>query len=250
VAGQGDPMATQLSIVVPLRNEERNVEPLWSEIRSAVVRIPGNAEILLVDDHSSDQTGAICARLAGFAQGDPLIVRALRNTCQPGKDGALRTGLGACAGEVIVTLDGDLQNDPADIPLLLDSLDSCDIVCGIRKLRRDCMARRVVSRIANVVRNFVTGDNIRDAGCALRAMKHWCTGPILKYDLRLCGCAHCFYPSLVRMHGGRVSQVEVGHRPRPTGGSKFALVRGRLGPGIRACIEVRRLKKLLDCRVA
>ena len=158
-----------VSIVIPFYNEEDNVEQLVSEV-VAVPLEDHELEVILVDDGSSDSTWQKIQSCA--AQHD--AVRGARCPVNQGQSSALYHGLHAATGAVLVTLDGDLQNDPADIPALLKALDQHDVACGYRANRRDSWSRRVGSRLANRVRNWVTHDGIRDTGCGLKAFRKAC----------------------------------------------------------------------------
>ena len=223
------------SIVVPLRNEAENVEPLVREVQGVLSSFAAGVQIVLVDDHSSDGTAVELRRVA--AMHPEVRVVTLRDGS--GKDCALVTGLRRASGDWVVTMDGDLQNDPGDIPRLLAGLQSCDMVCGVRTRRKQGLLRRSASWIANTFRNAVTGDSIEDAGCALRAMCVGAAQYIVTLNPQLFGTAHCFYPTILRRRGFRIGQLSVRDRPRSHGSSKFGIVRGRLVTGLRACLKVR-----------
>jgi dolichol-phosphate mannosyltransferase len=199
-------------------------------------------EVLFVDDGSTDGSLAALIRLA---QEDPAVrvVRLARNS---GQSAALDAGFRHARGEIIVTLDSDLQNDPADIPLLLARLDgSCDVVCGVRARRRDSWVRRLSSGIANAVRNRLTHESVRDVGCTLRA----CRSEVLRRVAPWNGM-HRFLPTLLRMEGARVVEIDVGHRPRRFGQPKYN-IRNRIWRASTDLLGVRWLqRRWIDRRLA
>jgi dolichol-phosphate mannosyltransferase len=158
-------------------------------------------------------------------------------------DEAKRRGFHEASGDIIITMDGDLQNDPADIPSMISLLDNSDIVCGYRKYRKDALGKIFVSRMANAIRNFLTNDSLRDAGCCLRVMRSSCVHVLEQEKYRLFDQGYFFHPTILKMHGFRVVQMPVSHNPRNLGKSKFKLIRGRLVCGIRACIQMRNMIK-------
>ena len=217
-----------LSVVIPIKDECANLRPLHERLRSALdplcaVRDGRPArlstyEMLFVDDGSEDGSFAILKELASA---DPRVkvVRLRRNF---GQTPALRAGIDCASGEVLVTLDGDLQNDPADIPLLLEKLDEGhDAVFGLRANRQDhFLIRKLPSFIANWLIRRVTGVPIRDMGCTLRALRRE-----VAEALPLYGELHRFVPVLAQMHGASVVQVPVRHHPRVAGKTKYGLTR-------------------------
>jgi dolichol-phosphate mannosyltransferase len=198
----------RVSVVIPLYNEEDNVEPLVRELAAIQPRL-GEAEVLLVDDGSRDGTWA---RIEAAARQHPFVrgIRCLKNG---GQTSAMLAGLRRARGEILVTLDGDLQNNPADIPALVDRVD---VVCGYRAKRRDSWSRRVASRIGNGVRNWVTADGLRDTGCSLKAFHRRCVN-----DLPPVNGAHRFMGAYFRINGRSMDQVPVDHRHRQHGVSKY-----------------------------
>ena len=159
--------ALGLSVVIPVHDEQESLEALHRELDAAVGRVAGGLEILFVDDGSRD---ASLARMQAIAEKDARV-RVLALDARHGQSAALDAGFRAARGELIATLDADLQNDPADLPRLLAALERADVVCGVRVERRDAWLRRASSRIANAFRNRVTGENVRDVGCSLRVMR-------------------------------------------------------------------------------
>src|SRR3984893_2769762 len=207
-----------LSIVIPVRNEADNVASLVGEIRAALGGLIAY-EILYVDDGSDDATAAEISRLAGTAP----QVRLLRHTRNYGQSAAISTGVHAARGAWIATLDGDGQNDPADLPamwhLARQALPSSPLlIAGYREKRRDSWSKRVASRIANVIRARLLGDRTPDTGCGLKLFPR-----SLFLDLPYFDHMHRFLPALVLREGGTVVSVAVNHRPRHTGMSKYGV---------------------------
>lgn len=200
----------ELSIVVPLYNEEGNVELLHQKIVEACEKMKKTYEIIFVDDGSKDKTREKCLPLS------PLTYIRFRKNY--GQTAAFDAGFKAARGGVIITLDGDLQNDPADIPLLLDKMkeDDLDIVSGWRHKRKDSLEKRIFSRTANLLRKVFVKDNIRDSGCSLKAYKKECFE-----DLDLFGEMHRFIPALLQLQGFSVGEVKVSHHPRVHGVTKY-----------------------------
>lgn len=227
-----------ISIVIPIRDEECNIPIIYEEILKAMENICSPFEVVYVNDHSHDNSVNVINELV---KKDKRVK--VYSIHENGKDLALMKGMENAIGEIIITIDGDLQNAPEDIPEMLKVLEGCDIVCGIRKVRNDRFIIIIASRIANFVRNILTFDSIKDAGCGIRIMKRSCIIHILECNRILFGCAHLFYPTILRKKGFKVVEVHVKHRKRIYGKSKFRLIRGRLLAGIRACFAVHCLFK-------
>ena len=208
----------RLSIVVPLYNEEENVARLHEKIHASLAPLAMSYEIILVDDGSSDRTFEI---LEGIKKNDPLL-RVIKFRGNFGQSAATAAGFDLARGEVIITMDGDLQNDPADIPRILQKLDEgYDVVSGWRKSRKDkLLLRKVPSTIANRLICKVTDVQLHDTGCALKAYR----SEIVK-RLNLYGELHRFLPALARIEGARIAELEVNHHPRLYGKSKYNLTR-------------------------
>ena len=215
-------MVPKTSIVVPLLNEGPNVAPLARQIVAAVESEQREFEVVFVDDASTDDTWD---RILEAQRGD-LRIRAIRHARRGGQSAALWTGFRASRGEVIATLDGDLQNDPADLPRLLAELASCDLACGIRTQRMDSAVRRFSSKVARVARRVVFGVDFRDSACNLRAFKRGVLELLPAFD-----GIHRFMPILAQSGGAIVKEVTVSHRPRTAGQSKYG-VWNRLGRGV------------------
>ena len=208
----------ELSIVIPVYNEEENVEPLIQEINAAVRPLGKPYEIVVVDDGSRDATFSMLARLH---LRDPClrVVRLKRNF---GQTAAIAAGLAYADGEVVVLMDGDAQNDPKDIPALLAELKKGnDLVCGWRSNRRDpFLNRRLPSMIANHLVSLTTQVKLHDYGCTLKAMRR----DVAK-NLKLYGEMHRFIPAIAYERGARVAELKVNHRPRMRGDSKYGIAR-------------------------
>ena len=197
----------KLSVVIPLYNEEDNIGQLQEELSRALADIPH--ELLLVDDGSTDATVARIQRAPH--------VRVLEFEKNAGQSAAMHAGIHAARAPVIATLDGDLQNDPADIPAMIQRLDEgWDIVCGYRAQRKDTWFKRLQSRIANAVRSRFVGDGVRDTSCTLKVMRQECREALLPFN-----GMHRFIPALIRSLGFRVTEMPVNHRPRVHGVSKY-----------------------------
>lgn len=218
-----------LSVIVPVHDEAASLAQLYEELRQVLDGLGRAAEIIVVDDGSADGSAEVVRRLAGH---DPRV-RLVRLRRQAGLTAALAAGFDAARGAIVVTLDGDLQNDPHDIPRLLAALGDADAVTGWRQARRDPWMRRVSSRIANGVRNLVIGERVRDSGCGLRAIRRACLPDLPRFH-----GAHRFIPTLLRAAGHRVAEVEVHHRPRRFGRSHFG-VRNRALAAFQDLLAVR-----------
>jgi dolichol-phosphate mannosyltransferase len=221
--------APRLSVIVPLCNESANVAPLAQKICAAVENQPGGFELLLVDDASTDDTWQ---QILTLWRSDSRI-RALRHSRNAGQSAALFTGFRACRGQILATLDGDLQNDPADLPRLLSELEGCDAVCGVRTKRADNLVRKISSRLARMARKLVLRVDFVDSGCNLRVFKRSVLDSIPAFD-----GIHRFLPILANNTGARVKQVPVTHHPRIAGRTKYG-VWNRLGRGVRDLFMVR-----------
>jgi len=208
----------QVSVVIPVYNEEESAELLCRRLHESLSKINRTYEIILVDDGSSDRTWEILSRMTKEIPG-LVIIRFRRNY---GQTAAMSAGFHAARGEVVVTLDADLQNDPADIPLLLDRIDQgFDVVSGWRKDRKDTFInRRLPSIIANGLISRITGVYLHDYGCTLKAYRH----DIIK-NVNLYGEMHRFIPALASWVGGSIDEVVVRHHARQFGKSKYGISR-------------------------
>lgn len=198
-----------LSIVAPLFNEEGNVGELHRQITKALADNNLKGEIIFIDDSSNDRTMEIAQTLK------PLTLIAFRKNF--GQTAAMDAGIKQAKGEIIVTLDGDLQNDPADIPRLLDKLDEgYDVVSGWRKNRQDSFEKKFLSRGADWLRKFLINDRIHDSGCSLKVYKKECFNNVDLY-----GEMHRFIPAVLMLKGYKIGEIEVNHRPRRSGKTKY-----------------------------
>jgi dolichol-phosphate mannosyltransferase len=252
--GPGPSSLPEISLVIPVYNEEPNLPPLAGEIRQTMDALGRPYEVLLVDDGSTDGSLAAMIRLASQ---DPAV-RVIRQSRNAGQSAALEAGFRHARGAIVVTLDADLQNDPADIPLLLARLEGsagsagnrvsagpCDVVCGVRVGRQDSWVRRLSSGIANAVRNRLTHESVADVGCTLRA----CRAEYLR-RIPVWKGMHRFLPTLLRMEGARIAEVDVRHRPRRFGKPKYN-IRNRIWRASTDLFGVRWLQaRWIDRRLA
>ena len=210
-------MSPELSVLVPLRDEETNVIALHHELSDVLRTLDLSYEIILVDDGSEDAT---FEKLLDVHGRDPMV-RVIRFTRNFGQSAAFAAGFAHARGRFIVTLDGDLQNDPADIPRMLQLARDHDIVCGWRKARKDAFfTRHVPSVAANWLIARVTGIRLHDQGCSLKVFRAEVVKP-----LRLSSGMHRYLPAIASQLGGRVAEIVVNHRPRRFGRSKYGLSR-------------------------
>ncbi|CCB85357.1 MULTISPECIES: glycosyltransferase family 2 protein [Parachlamydia] len=200
------------SIVIPLKDEEDNIIPLIAEVESVMEKLEQPWELICVEDGSQDKTPDI---LKALAQEKPYL-RALIFTQNFGQSSAFDAGFKAARGEFVITLDGDRQNDPSDIPRLLEAAKEYDLVCGIRTKRKDNWVKRITSRIANFVRSRLCQDGVQDTGCSLKVYRTTCLKQIKMFH-----GMHRFLPALFRMEGFRITQVPVNHRERTQGTTKY-----------------------------
>ncbi len=228
-----DGTGPDLTVVVPVFEERENLEPLVDEIGEVLGPLGLDCEIVLVDDGSRDGSGETISALARSRPG----VRGLHFRENRGQSAAFDAGFKAARGRIVVTMDADLQNDPRDVPLLLEALRDADAAVGYRKERHDTWIRRVSSVIANTVRNRLSGDDIIDTGCSLKAFRLECL-----QGLKLYTGMHRFLPTLLRIDGYRVVQVPVSHRRRRAGRSKYG-VWNRVFRSFADLLAVRWMKK-------
>ncbi|MBI4587897.1 MAG: glycosyltransferase family 2 protein [Candidatus Rokubacteria bacterium] len=209
-----------LSLIIPVYNEEANLSLLWPEIREVLDPTGLRYEIVFVDDGSRDRSAEV---IRAFREQDARV-RLLRFKTNAGETAATDAGFKAARGRWVVTMDADLQNDPHDIPMLLAQLERWDAVTGWRTRREDAWVRRVSSWVANAVRNVISRDSIRDSGCTFRAFRRECLRGLALYR-----GLHRFIPTLLRMQGFRVLEVPVNHRPRRFGESKYGIANRAFG---------------------
>jgi len=212
----------ELSVVAPLWNEELNVGPLLERVVQALRSEPRPFEVIFVDDASTDATWS---RILEAQKVEPRL-RAIRLLHHSGQSAALWTGFSASRGRIIATLDGDLQNDPTDLPRMLKELQNYDLVCGLRARRKDNTVRRLSSAVARWARKTALGVDFRDTGCNLRVFDRVVLSKLFPFD-----GLHRFMPVLAHAAGFRVIELPVAHHPRMAGKSKYG-VWNRLGRGI------------------
>jgi dolichol-phosphate mannosyltransferase len=227
------PLVPKLSVVVPIHNEAESLPVLHEELTAALKDFAGGVELVLVDDGSTDGSLEILRAL----ERDDSRVRLVALDGNHGQSAALAAGFEAARGEFTVTMDADLQNDPADIPHMLALLNEADVVNGVRVRRSDGFTRRISSRIANGFRNWMTQESVTDVGCSLRVMRT----SYLKRVRPFQGM-HRFLPTLLRLEGARVIEVPVTHRPRRFGQSKYG-IGNRLFVGLVDVFGVRWLQR-------
>jgi glycosyltransferase involved in cell wall biosynthesis len=222
-----------LSVVMPIFNEEENLPLVVPAVAEVLDSTGEGYEVLLVDDGSTDGSYGTMLEL----QQQFPAVRCLRLKSNAGQTAAMTAGFRSARGEVVITLDADLQNDPADIPLLLEKLDEYDAAVGWRHKRQDSTWKLIQSRIANWIRNKLSGENITDTGCSLKAYRRACLENLKMYD-----GLHRFLPTLIKMEGYSVAEVKVSHHPRKHGNSKYGMM-NRAIPAFFDLLAVRWMKK-------
>jgi glycosyltransferase involved in cell wall biosynthesis len=208
-----------ISVVIPLYNEADNLDDLHAQLTASLRAIGRSYEIILIDDGSRDATPA---KLKALAAADPLV-RVLRLRRNFGQTAAFSAGFDAARGDIVITSDGDLQNDPADIPRLVARLEEgegVDMVCGWRRKRQDPPLRRIPSRIANGLISWATGLHLHDYGCSLKAMR----SEVVR-GVKLYGEMHRFIPAVASWMGVSIAEMQVNHRPRTRGVSNYGLGR-------------------------
>ena len=225
-------MPPRVSVVIPVFNEAENLADLHRELTASLASLGQPYEILLVDDGSTDSS---LERLLAIEAGDPRV-RVLRLRRNFGQTAAFSAGFDHARGEIVVTSDGDLQNDPADIPRLVAKLDEgYDMVCGWRRERHDPVSKKLPSWFANRIISAATGVRLHDYGCSLKAMR----SEVVK-GLRLYGEMHRFIPAVASWMGVTLAELPVGHRPRTRGRSKYGL-----GRTLRVLLDLFTVKFLL-----
>ena len=220
-----------VSVVVPVFNEEESMSILQTELQDALAGL--DYEIVFVDDGSTDRSAQRIETAPNV-----LILQFENNT---GQSAALYAGIRAARGQMIVMIDSDLQNDPADIPRLLEEISrGADLVCGYRAKRKDTITKRLTSRIANFVRSRFTKDHVRDTGCTLKAMRRECVSALVPFK-----GMHRFIPALIKGAGYRLVEIPVNHRPRRFGQTKY----GFGSRALRATIDMFGVRWLLSRRL-
>lgn len=225
----------RFSLVVPIYNEEENVQNLLAEVEQ-VLTPHGPFEAVMVDDGSSDRSLARMREWKQLRQATWLRIVALERNC--GQSAAVMAGVEQARASIVTTMDGDMQNDPRDLPAMVARVlaGECDAVVGVRRQRQDSWTRRMSSRIGNGARNWLTGDRVTDAACGIKAIRRefWLRAP------KFAGM-HRFMASLVKYLGGTVVEVDVNHRPRAAGTAKYG-IGNRIWKGLRDCFAMRWLR--------
>lgn len=201
-----------ISVVVPVYNEEENLPVLIPQIAEVLGPLGRTYEMIFVDDGSQDHSRRLLKEMA--LQYPQIRILGFKKNC--GETAAGAAGIKEARGGIVVTIDADLQNDPRDIPRMLDYLKEYDMVTGWRQKREDSWVKRITSRIANRIRNSLSGEEIQDSGCTFRAYKRECL-----QDIKLYKGMHRFIPTLVKMEGYRVIEIPIAHHPRKFGVSKY-----------------------------
>lgn len=201
-----------ISVVVPVYNEEKNLSILIPQLVEVLKPLGKSYEMIFIDDGSTDQSRNILKRMAVQYPGIRMI--GFKKNC--GETAAGAAGLKEARGEIVITIDADLQNDPKDIPTMLEYLKEYDMVTGWRQKRNDPWIKRITSKIANKIRNRLSGEMIQDSGCTFRAYRRQCL-----QNIKLYKGMHRFMPTLVRMEGFRVIEIPIAHHPRRFGTSKY-----------------------------
>lgn len=219
----------EISVVIPCFNECGNFDPLLQELETALQPLGRSYEILYIDDASTDNSQSELLSLRAKYPG----LRVIAHRKNAGESAAFLTGVKHSYGDVLITMDADLQNDPADIPEMLKLLESHDCVAGVRRKRDDSFSKRISSRIANRVRGAILNDGIHDAGCTFRAIRREALEELPAFK-----AIHRFAPTIMKGRGFRVVEMLVNHRPRTRGVSKYG-IGNRLWVGIRDMFGVR-----------
>jgi dolichol-phosphate mannosyltransferase len=207
----------EISVVVPCHNERDNLRPLADAIRAALEPLKRGYEVVLVDDGSNDGSWELLQKMCA----EDRRVCGLRLGFQSGQSAAMWAGMRSARGSIIITLDADLQNPPNEIPRFLDALKGADCVCGSRVAARaegDSWVRIASSRIANWVRNRLSGETISDAGCCFRAFRKECIA-----EVKFFKGGHRFLPTLIKMEGFSVVEIPIGHNPRHAGSAHYGV---------------------------
>lgn len=205
-------LSMKYSVIIPLKDEADNIADLIEEVEPVMNKLNAPWELLCIDDGSSDATFAVLRQLAA----QKPFLKIIAFDANYGQSAAFEAGFKKAKGEWLITLDGDGQNDPADIPSLLALTSQADLVCGFRKKRHDPWQKRIVSRFANFIRSRLCGDHVQDTGCSLKIYRRSCLSNIKMYK-----GMHRFLPALFIIEGYKVREAAVNHRPRLKGKTKY-----------------------------
>lgn len=207
----------EVSVVIPVFNEEENALELHKQLQESLRLIAKNYEIIFIDDGSTDNSFKILSKIRE-KDGHLKVIKLRKNF---GQTAAIDAGIKTASGKIIITMDGDLQNNPKDIPLLIEEMKKgYDVVSGWRHKRNDSFVRKILSKCANTMRRFLLGDMVHDSGCTLKAYKKECFD-----NLNLYGEMHRFIPAILGWKGFKIGEVKVTHNPRKKGKSKYNLAR-------------------------
>jgi glycosyltransferase involved in cell wall biosynthesis len=221
---------------VPVFDEVQSLPILWQELETTLAAIGRSAEVIFVDDGSTDGSAEV---LRGLARHDARV-RVIRFEGNAGLSAAFHAGYHAARGRIIASMDSDLQSDAHDLIAMLAALDGVDAVVGWRQVRHDSWVKRVSSRVANVIRDRVTGDRVRDSACSLRVLRRECVAALLPFN-----GMHRFVPTLLRMAGHAVRELPVHHRARRFGRSKF----GVSNRAVRASLDLMAVRWMMARRL-
>ncbi|MDY6821682.1 MAG: glycosyltransferase family 2 protein [Deferribacterota bacterium] len=205
-------MMKKISIVIPAYNEEKNISPLIEELEKVLKNIGDNYEVIFVDDGSTDNTLKVIKEVSQRNN----KIKYISFSSNKGQSAALAAGFIYAQGEIIVTMDSDLQNNPWDMIKMLEYYGEYDMVIGWRHKRADDLWKRFGSKVGNITRNLLLGENINDTGCSLKIMK----AEIIK-RIKMFNGLHRFLPTLMRLEGAKIKEIKVDHRPRRSGKSKY-----------------------------
>ncbi|MCH9632833.1 MAG: Dodecaprenyl-phosphate galacturonate synthase [Chlamydiae bacterium] len=214
-------MLIKHSVIIPIKDEEHNIPILAAEVEEVMNKLNEPWELIYIDDGSKDNSLSILKKL----QEQMPTLRVLSFKKNYGQSSAFDAGFKLASGELIITLDGDLQNDPKDIPKLLDALEKNDMVCGWRQKRKDTIFKRIISKPSNIVRSRLCKDQIHDTGCSLKVFRKSSLSKIRGFH-----GMHRFFPALFKVEGMSVGEVKVSHRARTQGKSKYHLFNRSIGP--------------------
>lgn len=230
-----------ISIVIPLKDEAQNLPSLFAELEPVMDHLKKNWELICIDDGSKDNTLSLLKHF----QKEKEYLRVLSFSKNFGQSSAFSAGFQAARGEITVTLDGDLQNDPKDIPKLLENLQNCDLVVGWRAKRKDPLSKRVTSKLSNAIRKSLLGDAIHDTGCSLKAYRTESLKKILHFN-----GMHRFLPALFQIQQMKVKEVIVNHRKRTLGKTKYHFFNRSLSPFLDLILLVWLKKRTLSHEIA